>query len=110
MITSSGLRRTPIRLLVLANDALNWSYSIRDGNVVRLVHPEAPMAPVHEGDVAAVAVAAPGGAEEEAVSASLTGPELLPQRRQVELIDEVTGKEIRVQELTDEAVSWGCRV
>jgi uncharacterized protein YbjT (DUF2867 family) len=94
-LSESGLRWTPIRPLVLANNALNWAESIRRERVVRLVHPDAVTAPVHERDVAAVAVAAIMGAEQ--VSDMLTGGELLSQRRQVELI----GADIRIEELSE---------
>jgi uncharacterized protein YbjT (DUF2867 family) len=99
-LAASGLRCTPIRPLVLANNAVNWAPSIRAEGVVRLLHPEAMTAPIHERDIAAVAVAAllaPTGD----VSAMLTGPELVSQRRQVELIAAATGRAIRVEELSE---------
>ncbi|WNV84397.1 NAD(P)H-binding protein [Umezawaea sp. Da 62-37] len=99
VLTGSGLRWTPVRPLVLANNALNWAWSIRDEGVVRLLHPEAVMAPVHERDVASVAVAALAG--KDGVDELLTGPEPLTQRRQVELVAEAVGLPIRVEELTE---------
>jgi uncharacterized protein YbjT (DUF2867 family) len=98
-LAESGLRWTPIRPLVLANNALNWAESIRDERVVRLVHPDAVTAPVHERDIAAVAVAAmvDGG---EHVSGLLTGGELVSQRRQVEVIGEAIGADVRIEELS----------
>ncbi|MEO6089880.1 MAG: NAD(P)H-binding protein [Umezawaea sp.] len=98
-LAESGLRWTPIRPLVLANNALNWAGSIRDERVVRLVHPDAVTAPVHERDIAAVAVAAivDGG---EHVSGLLTGGELVSQRRQVEVIGEAIGADVRIEELS----------
>jgi uncharacterized protein YbjT (DUF2867 family) len=98
----SGLRWTPIRPLVLANNALFWSDSIRTEGVVRLVHPEAVTAPVHERDVAAVAVAALAGIGSPDVSAMLTGPEPMTSRRQVELIAEALGRPIRVVEPSEQ--------
>jgi uncharacterized protein YbjT (DUF2867 family) len=105
-LTASGLRWIPIRPLVLANNALHWAESIRTEGVVRLVHPEAVMAPIHERDIAAVAVAAlareaPPEKGDEAVSALLTGSELLSQRRQVELVGAAIGRELRIEELSD---------
>ncbi|MET1075476.1 MAG: NAD(P)H-binding protein [Umezawaea sp.] len=99
VLAESGLRWTPVRPLVLANNALNWSWSIRDEGVVRLLRPEAVMAPVHERDVASVAVAALAG--RDGVSELLTGPEPLTQRRQVEVLAEAIGRPIRVEELTE---------
>ncbi len=98
ILSGSGLSWTPIRPLVLANNALNWADSIRDEGVARLFRPESVTAPVHEGDVAAVAVAALLGRPEDGM---LTGPELLTQRRQVELIAAAAGRDIRVEELTE---------
>ena len=99
-LAESGLRWTPIRPLVLANNALSWAGSIRAERVVRLVHPDAVTAPVHERDIAAVAVAAVlnGG---EHVSELLTGPELLTRRRQVELIGDAIGADVRIEELSE---------
>jgi uncharacterized protein YbjT (DUF2867 family) len=97
----SGLRWTPIRPLVLATNALNWADGVRDG-LVRLVHPEGRTAPVHERDVAAVAVAALSGTALSDPAAMLTGAELLTQRRQVELIGAVTGRPVRVEELSEQ--------
>ncbi|MEV4311060.1 NAD(P)H-binding protein [Actinocrispum sp. NPDC049592] len=98
VLADSGLSWTPIRPLVLANNALNWADSIRAEGVVRLFRPEAMTAPVHERDVAAVAVAALLGRPEDGM---LTGPELITQRRQVELIAAATGRDIEVVEMTE---------
>jgi uncharacterized protein YbjT (DUF2867 family) len=99
-LAGSGLRWTPIRPLVLANNALNWAESIRAERVVRLVHPDAVTAPVHERDIAAVAVEAilHGGGD---VSELLTGPELVSQARQVELVGEAIGADVRIEELSE---------
>jgi uncharacterized protein YbjT (DUF2867 family) len=101
-LTASGLNVTPIRPLVLANNALNWARAIRAEEVVSLVRPESATAPIHERDIAAVAVAALIGTAAEKVSAMLTGAELLSQLRQVELIGEAIGRTIRVEELSVE--------
>ncbi|GAA0589206.1 NAD(P)H-binding protein [Streptomyces crystallinus] len=100
-LAASGLRWTPIRPLVLAGNALAWSSSIRAEGVVRLLHPEAATAPIHERDVAAAAVAALTGRPDAAVSDLLTGGELVSQRRQVELIGAAAGRRIRIEELTE---------
>jgi len=99
-LAGSGLRWTPIRPLVLANNALNWASSIRTDGVVELVYPEAVTAPIHERDIAAVAVAALTGATEH-VSALLTGGASLSQRQQVEVLGQELGQEIRIEELSE---------
>jgi uncharacterized protein YbjT (DUF2867 family) len=97
-LSNSGLNWTPIRPLALANNTLNWANSIQRERKVHLVHPDAVTAPVHERDVAAVAVAAITAiTDAEHVSNMLTGSELLSQRQQVELI----GADIRIIELSE---------
>lgn len=100
-LAGSSLRWTPIRPLVLANNALNWSYSIRAEGVVRLAHPDAVSAPIHERDIAAVAVAALRGSTAPAVRAMLTGGELLTQRQQIETIARAIGRPVQLIELSD---------
>ncbi|HEV7963289.1 MAG TPA: NAD(P)H-binding protein [Actinoplanes sp.] len=100
-LAGSGLRWTPIRPLVLANNAMNWADSIRAEGVVRLVHPDAVLAPIHERDIAAVAVAALLGEAGDDVGAMLTGPELLSQRRQVELVGAAIDRDIQIEELSE---------
>ncbi|MCR6482880.1 NAD(P)H-binding protein [Amycolatopsis sp. OK19-0408] len=97
ILEAAGLPWTPIRPLVLANNALGWA---RSGDAVPLLHPEARTAPIHERDIAAVAVAALLDPGTEGVSDLLTGGELLSQRRQVELVAEATGRPLRIEELT----------
>jgi uncharacterized protein YbjT (DUF2867 family) len=103
VLADSGLRWTPIRPLVLANNALNWSHSIRTTGVVGLLHPESATAPIDERDIACVAVAALTGraVDADALSDILTGSELLSQRAQVESIGQATGRDIRIEELTE---------
>jgi uncharacterized protein YbjT (DUF2867 family) len=100
-LTGAGLPLVAIRPLVLAGNALNWARSIRGEGVVRLVHPGAMTAPIHERDIAAVAVAALLGAAGPGVSDMLTGPELISQRDQVAAIAAATGRDVRVEELSE---------
>lgn len=99
-LASSGLDWTPIRPLVLANNAMNWTYSIRGRGTVSLVYPDAPMSPIHERDIAGVAVAALKGRSDAAISEILTGSELT-QRHQVEILSQTIGKPIQIVELTE---------
>ena len=99
-LAASGLRWTPVRPLVLAGNALNWAKSIKGQGVVRLVRPAAATAPVHERDIAAMAVVALLGGHER-VSDLLTGPHLLSQQRQVEVIGEALGTVVRIEELSE---------
>jgi uncharacterized protein YbjT (DUF2867 family) len=96
----------PIRPLVLATNALGWAWPIKAGASVALYKPDAVTAPIHEKDIAAVAVAALTGNTFAAVSELLTGPARISQRDQVAAIAAATGKDITVAELTrDEAAA-----
>ena len=96
----------PIRPLVLATNALGWAWPIRADGSVALYQPDALTAPIHERDIAAVAVAALTGGTMAALSELLTGPVRVSQRDQVRAIATATGKDIAVVELTrDEAAT-----
>ncbi len=85
-----------VRPLVLAGNAMWWAHGVRSGNV-RLYQPAARTAPIHEIDIAAVAVAALSG-DGRPVDAMLTGPAASSRREQVELIGHVVGRTVAVQE------------
>jgi len=102
-IEASGVQWTFLRPGMFAANALSWwGPQIRAGDVVRWPYGEAPTAPIHERDVAAVAVRAlleegHGGAEYV-----LTGPESLSQREQVAVIGEGIGRPLRFEEISPE--------
>jgi uncharacterized protein YbjT (DUF2867 family) len=85
-----------------ANARSWWAPQIRAGNVVRWPYGDAPTAPIHEDDIAAVAVKALIENGHERAEYVLTGPESLSQREQVKIIGEVIGKHIRFEELAPE--------
>jgi uncharacterized protein YbjT (DUF2867 family) len=99
LLTGSGPELVPIRPLVLAGNALAWAPSIRSRRTVRLVHPGSVSAPIHERDIAAVAVAALSGADPQEVSALLTGAEPLTLSDQVALVAAAVGEPITVEEI-----------
>ncbi|HEX7304513.1 NAD(P)H-binding protein [Lentzea sp.] len=99
-LDAAGVPWTPVRPLVLANNALNWARSVRAEGVVRLLHPEAMTAPIHERDIAAVAVTALLSPGTTSVSDLLTGGERMSQRQQVEALAEATDRPLRIEELT----------
>lgn len=100
VLGDSGLDWTAVHPLVLANNASNWAYSIRRAHLVRMSYPAAVMAPIHERDIAAVAVTALLHPRTPGVSGLLTGGQSLSQRAQVEVIAAATGTPIRVEEQT----------
>lgn len=101
LIETSGLEWTFLRPGMLAANALGWWASqIRDGDVVRWPYAEVPTAPIHERDIAAVAVRAlceNGHAGSEYV---LTGPQSLTHAEQVSIIGRAIGRSLRLEELT----------
>ncbi|WP_328391823.1 NAD(P)H-binding protein [Nocardia sp. NBC_00416] len=97
-IEKSGLEWTFIRPGMFATNALWWwQRSIRDEGVARLPYPEARTAPVHEHDLAALAVTAltEPGHQQRAYTAF--GPEALTLSQQVRQIGAAIGREIDLQ-------------
>jgi len=103
LIETSGVQWTFLRPGVFALNCLNWwGPQIRSGDVVRWFHGAAATAPIHERDIAAVAVRAlcdEGHGGREYV---LTGPESLPQREQVRIIGGAIGRPLHFEELSPE--------
>jgi uncharacterized protein YbjT (DUF2867 family) len=102
------IRRGPcgwtfLRAGVFANNArLWWGPQIRAGDRVRWPYGAASTAPIHERDLAAVAVRAlldPGHDQARYV---LTGPEALSHRDQVRILGETLGRPLRFEEMTPE--------
>lgn len=104
-IEASGLRWTFLRPGMFAANALSWwGPQIRAGGVVRWPYAEVPTAPIHERDVAAVAVRALLEDGHEGAEYVLTGPESLSHREQVAAIGEGIGRPLRFEEISpDEA-------
>lgn len=104
-IEASGVEWTFLRPgMFAANTLLWWAPQIRAGNVVRWPYGDAPTAPVHERDIAAVAIRALLDGGHNGKDYVLTGPESLTQREQVMAIGEVIGRPLRFEEMTpDEA-------
>jgi uncharacterized protein YbjT (DUF2867 family) len=102
-IQSSGREWTFLRPGMFAANALGWwAPQIRAGDVVRWPYMNVPTAPIHEHDIAAVAVRAlchDGHAGAEYV---ITGPESLSQSEQVNTIGRVIGRSLRPEEISPE--------
>ncbi len=86
----------------MANALDDWKETIRKEGVVREFHGAALSAKVHEGDIAAVAVAALLEDGHHGQSYLLTGPEAITRRQSVEAISVALGKPIPLIELTEE--------
>jgi uncharacterized protein YbjT (DUF2867 family) len=101
-IEQSGIDWTFIRPGMFATNIRWWTESIRTANTVRIPYPDAQTAPVHEKDMAALAVPAltePGHGHQ---AYAIYGPESLTLRRQVEQIGDAAGREIRLEVISRE--------
>lgn len=102
-VESSGCEWTILRLGEFAVNKLDyWAPTIRAEGVVRAAYPEASGAPVHEADIAEVAVAALLGEGHHGRRYELTGPEALTVRAQVAAIAAGIGRPVRFEEVTPE--------
>ena len=98
-VESSGLDWTFVRPTAFAANTFAWGEGVRGGEV-RLPYAEAEVAPIHERDIARVAVQALLTDGHAGAAYAITGPESLTQRRQVELIGAGTGRKVLVTDLT----------
>jgi uncharacterized protein YbjT (DUF2867 family) len=105
LIETSGLQWTFLRPgMFAANARFWWGPQIRAGDVVRWPHVAAPTAPIHERDIAAVAVRALCEDGHAGAEYLLTGPQSLSQVEQVHTIGSVIGRSLRIEEISpDEA-------
>lgn len=98
-IIASGLTWTFVRPGAFATNTLQWVPQIRAGDVVRAPYGAAAMSPIHERDIAAVAVQALTTDGHHGAKYSITGPESLTQVEELNLIGEALGRPLRFEEL-----------
>jgi uncharacterized protein YbjT (DUF2867 family) len=104
LVQGSGVQWTILRPGVFALNSLSWwAPQIRSGDVVRWFHAGAATAPIHEDDIAAVAVRALCDDGHDGKQYVLTGPESLIQREQVEIIGRALGRGLSFEELTPQS-------
>ncbi|WP_206784997.1 NAD(P)H-binding protein [Amycolatopsis sp. MtRt-6] len=107
LVTQSGLEWTVLRLADFAANALAWAPQIKAGDVVRGAYGRAASSPIHEADIAAVAVQALRGELPADAVYTLTGPQSLDQHEKVRLIGAALGRTLSFQELPPEQVRQG---
>jgi uncharacterized protein YbjT (DUF2867 family) len=101
LIKKSGAQWTFLRPGPFALNCRNWwAPQIRSGDTVRWFHGSAATAPVHEHDIAAVAVRALCDATHNGMDYVLTGPQSLTQREQVAIIGESLGRTLVFDEIS----------
>ena len=101
LIQKSGTPWTILRPGPFALNCRNWwAPQIRNGDVVRWFHGDAQTAPVHERDIAAVAVRLLCDEGHDDRDYVLTGPESLTQREQLAIIGDVIGRHLVFDEVS----------
>ena len=96
-IEQSGIDWTFLRPgMFAANTRWWWAESIRTASVVRMPYPDAQTAPVHEKDIAALAVTALTGQGHGHQAYTVYGPQSLTLRQQVAHISDAIGREVRI--------------
>jgi uncharacterized protein YbjT (DUF2867 family) len=107
LVRHSGMKWSVLRLADFAANALAWAPQIKAGDVVRGAYGRAATSPIHEADIAAVAVQAlRDGAHAGAVH-TLTGPQSLDQHEKVRLLGAAIGRTLTFQELPPDQVRQG---
>jgi uncharacterized protein YbjT (DUF2867 family) len=103
LIKASGLRWTFLRPGAFATNAVIWwAPQIRAGDVVRWPYGDAALSPIHQCDIAAVAVRALTEDGHAGAKYNLTGPQSLTLHEQVLTIGGAIGRPLRFEETTPE--------
>lgn len=103
-IRATGLGWTFLRLFFPAINSLAWAMQLQGGDVVSGPYAAAAASVVHERDVAEAAAAVLGSPEHAGRVYELTGPQSLTQIEQVEVLGRALGRELRFEEVADQAV------
>ncbi|WP_437811119.1 NAD(P)H-binding protein [Sorangium sp. So ce1078] len=101
-IERSGLEWTFLRPNEFAGNSLHWAAQIKVGDAVRAPYGGACTAPIHERDIAAVAVRALVDAGHDGAKYLLTGPQAITHAEQVSLIGQAIGRTLRFEEISPE--------
>lgn len=104
LIEASGVAWTFLRPGAFANNAsLWWRSQIRAGDVVRWPCADAVTAPIHERDIAAVALRTLCDEGHAGAKYILTGPQSLSHREQVRILGDALGRPLRLEEIPPES-------
>ncbi|MET0133094.1 MAG: NAD(P)H-binding protein [Kibdelosporangium sp.] len=104
-IDQAGLRWTFLRPTGFAGNALGFAAEIKAGDVVRAPYPGLTRPLIHERDIAAVGVLALLDDQHVGARYELSGPELLSQVEQVQIIGDAIGRELRFEEISPETAA-----
>jgi uncharacterized protein YbjT (DUF2867 family) len=107
-VTRSGLEWVSLRASSFADNSIRaWAAQIRAGDVVRYPYAAFQESPIHERDLAEVAVRALLTDELVGRRLELTGPQSLSHQEMVAIIGEAIGRPLRYQEIPPEAAKQG---
>lgn len=107
-LRESGLAFTVLRPGLFAANSLAWAESIRAEGLIRSAYPDVHGTPIHEEDMADVAVAALTETGHAGKTYALGGPESLDEHDRVRIIGEAIGRELRVERIShEEALAAG---
>ncbi len=107
-VTRSDLEWVSMRASSFADNSIRaWAAQIRAGDVVRYPYAAFQESPIHERDLAEVAVCALLTNELVGRRLELTGPQSLTHREMVAIIGDVIGRPLRYQEIPPEAARQG---
>jgi len=101
-LVDSGLAWTFLRPGGFAANTLQWAPQIRATGVVAAPYADASLAPIHEADIAAVAVRALTTDGHAGARYRLTGPAALTLAEQLAVIGDALGRELRFTEIAPE--------
>ncbi|MCW2947007.1 MAG: hypothetical protein JWR24_3724 [Actinoallomurus sp.] len=101
-IEESRLEWTFLRPGAFASNTLQWAARIRSTGVVRAAYGRAGIAPIHERDIAHVAVRALLHDDLMGATPVLTGPQSVTLIDQVHIIGDAIGRSLRFEEMTPE--------
>jgi len=101
-IKATGIPTTILRPGTFANNLLAWAPAIRAAGAVFGPYPTSAQAPIHEADVAAVAVATLLADGQVDHVYALTGPQALSRVEQLNAIGEALGRPLQFRETTPE--------
>jgi uncharacterized protein YbjT (DUF2867 family) len=101
VVTDAGLTATLLRPGAFAANTLDWADEVRAG-AVGVPFPDSHVTPIHEHDIADVAVDALTGGATRGTAPDLTGPESLTFRDQVAAIAAEVGREVAVTALSEQ--------
>ncbi|MFG2004464.1 SDR family oxidoreductase [Spirillospora sp. NPDC048911] len=99
-VSASGIPATVLRPGPFANNLLAWSHAIRSGDTVQGPYAKSAQAPIHEADIAAVAVEALTTDTYRGATLHLTGPEALTRAEQLRTIGNALGRTLTYQEIS----------